>query len=112
MNVFLFVFDDSRMTREQVWLRLNKLPEIGHWYSLFGNTFCLASKQSAQSLAARLREEVIPEVRFLIVEVDAAKKGGWMPREIWDFLNQPDAMTPYNHAKGENAQREGELSRH
>jgi len=112
MNAFLFVFDDTHLTREQVWTRLNKLPEIGHWYSLFGNTFCLASEHSAQSLAARVREEIIPEVRFLIVEIDARKKGGWLPREIWDFLDRPEASSLYNHPRNEKPQREGELSRH
>jgi hypothetical protein len=92
MNAYLLVFDDSRLTREQVWRKLNKLPEIGQWYSIFGNTFCLASDQTAQSLAAKLREEVIPEVRFVISEIDAHKKGGWLPREIWDFIDEPKAL--------------------
>ncbi|MGA8169581.1 MAG: hypothetical protein WB816_01895 [Methylocystis sp.] len=95
-----------------MWRKLNELPEIGHWYSLFGNTFCLASKQSAQRLAARLREEVLPEVKFLIVEIDATKKGGWLPGEIWDFLNRPEATTLFSYARGENSQREDELSSH
>jgi hypothetical protein len=112
MKAFLLVFDSSRISRDQVSRLLDKISQVRHWYSFFDNTFCLASEQSAKWLAARLRDEVIPEIRFLIVEIEADKKGGWLPREIWDFLNQPEAPALYNYARGGNSQREDELSRH
>lgn len=92
MNAFLFVFDSSRVSREQVWRKLDKIAEIENWYSLFANTFCIASEQNAKWLAARLRDDVIPDVRFLIVEIDPIKRGGWLPRELWEFLSEPTTV--------------------
>lgn len=90
MRAFLLVFDSSKISRDLVSRRIDKISEIGNWYALFDNTFCIASDQSASWLAARLREDVIPDVRFMVAEVQKGKKGGWLPKVIWEFLNQPE----------------------
>lgn len=92
MKAFLLVFDSSKISRELVSRRLDKISEIVNWYSLFDNTFCIASDQDARWLAARLRDDVIPDIRFLITEVEKGKKGGWLPRVIWEFLNRPEPV--------------------
>jgi hypothetical protein len=90
VKAFLLVFDGSKISRDLVSRRLDKISEISNWYSLFDNTFCIASDRDARWLAARLRDETIPDVRFVIAEVEQGKKGGWLPRVIWNFLNRPE----------------------
>jgi hypothetical protein len=89
MKAFLLVFDSSAVSRDAVHRKLDAIPEITNWYSILDNSFCLASDQDAKWLAARLRDDVIPETRFIVTEVEKHKKGGWLPREIWEFLARP-----------------------
>jgi len=89
MKAFLLVYDSSKISRDLVARRLNKIPEITEWYGLFDNTFCMASDKDARWLAECCREQVIPDVRFMITEVEREKKGGWLPKIIWRFLNHP-----------------------
>lgn len=89
MKAFLLVFDSSVISRDEMHRKLDRITEIANWYSLLDNTFCLASDRDAKWLAARLREDVIPNTRFIVTEVEKHKKGGWLPREIWEFLARP-----------------------
>ncbi|TDX62783.1 hypothetical protein EDE12_109119 [Methylosinus sp. sav-2] len=91
MNAFLLVYDSSRTSRDLVSRRLDKIAEITNWYAVFDNTFCISSERDARWLAAQIREEVIPDVRFIVTEIETKKKGGWLPRIIWDFINRPQS---------------------
>jgi hypothetical protein len=89
MNAFLLVYDSSKVSRDHVSRRLDTIEEITNWYALFDNTFCISSERDARWLAAQIREKVLPEVRFIVTEIENRKKGGWLPRIIWDFINRP-----------------------
>jgi hypothetical protein len=91
MKAFLLVFDGSKISRDLVSRRLDKIPEVSNWYSLFDNTFCVSTDRDARWLAAQIRETVLPEVRFIVTEIESRKKGGWLPRIIWDFINRPQS---------------------
>jgi hypothetical protein len=89
VNAFLLVYDSSKISRDLVARRLDDIAEITNWYAVFDNTFCISSERDARWLAAQIREKVIPEVRFIVTEIETRKKGGWLPRIIWDFINRP-----------------------
>jgi hypothetical protein len=91
MNAFILVYDGSKISRDRVSRRLEKIDEITNWYAVFDNTFCISCEKDARWLAAQIREKVIPDIRFIVTEIDTKKKGGWLPRVIWDFINRPRA---------------------
>jgi hypothetical protein len=95
MEAFLFVFDNSKISRELVIKRLDKIRAIQNWYAFFDNTFCLASNKDARTLSQLVRD-ALPEVRFVIVEVDPQKKGGWLPKSVWTFLSHPEPADAHN----------------
>ncbi len=91
MKAFLLVFDQSRIDRETVLRQIDKMHEIANWYALFGNTMCIASDLDSRSLS-RLIRDAFPGLRFIVSEVDPQHKGGWLPKPVWSFLNDPDAV--------------------
>lgn len=95
MEAFLFVFDNSQISRKLVIKQLDKIGAIQNWYAFFENTFCLASNQDARTLSKNVRD-ALPEVRFIITEIDPKKKGGWLPKSVWAFLNQPEPAEASN----------------
>ncbi len=88
MNAFLFVFNNSEITRKIVTGRLDKMPNIANWYAFFENALCLASEDDAKSISQQIRMD-FPDLHFIVAEVDPKKKGGWLPKSIWTFLNRP-----------------------
>ncbi len=88
MKAYLLVFDRSQISRDAMTALIDRISDIENWNAFFENAICVASKKSAQSLSQQIRAE-IPEQRFIITEVEAGKKAGWLPRSIWAFLNRP-----------------------
>jgi len=88
MKAYLLVFDSRQFGRKLVTQRLDKMPSIVNWYAFFENVLCLASEDDAKEVSSLVRE-AFPDLRFLVTEVDPGKKGGWLPRSIWEFLNEP-----------------------
>ena len=91
MKAYLFVFDPSRVNRDQVIRKIDRISEIGNWYALFVNTMCLASDLDSHSLSKTIRD-AFPELRFIVTEVDPKHKGGWLPKPVWSFLNDPQPV--------------------
>ena len=87
MKAYLLVFDRSQIPRSIMADTIDR-SDIENWNAFFENAICFASKKDAHSLSQQIRAE-IPEQRFIITEVEAGKKAGWLPRSIWAFLNRP-----------------------
>ncbi len=88
MKAYLLVFDESQITRKEVIKVVDKMPEIVNWHAFFGNTMCLVSSLAAKALATRFNR-MMPDLRYLITEVEPDQKGGRMPRSVLDLLNSP-----------------------
>jgi len=91
MKAYLLVFDQSQASREEMTGRIDKIGDIENWYAFFENAICIASKKDARSLSQQIHSD-LPGQRFIITEAEAGKKGGWLPRSIWAFLNQPEPV--------------------
>ena len=91
MKAYLLVFDQSQVTREIMVETIDKISDIQNWYAFFDNTICLASEKDARSLSHLLHAE-LPKQRFIITEIGSQKKGGWLPKSIWAFLNHPEPV--------------------
>ena len=69
-------------------------PEIVNWMRPFPDAFVVVSDKSASRLR-QVIHGVFPNDRLLIVEIQPGHKDGWLPREVWDFINNPKpAKTP------------------
>jgi len=88
VKVYLLVFDTSQATRDEVIKRIDRLQPVVNWQAFFENAICLVSDEEARSLSRLIRAD-FPKLRFLLSEVDPQSKAGWLPKSIWDFLNNP-----------------------
>ena len=90
MSAFLVVFDGSQIKRDTVTKKIDKLPSIRDWYAFLSNTICLISDEGAPILSKQFRT-AFPDLRFIIVEIEAEKRGGWLPKSVWEFIRKAQA---------------------
>jgi hypothetical protein len=91
MRVHLLTFNDAEVSRDEVLEAINRVSSVKNWIAFLPASICLASELPAQSLAREIRQ-LMPTVHFLLVEIDQTKKNGWLPRQVWDFINRPQAV--------------------
>jgi hypothetical protein len=84
------VFDETQIARTVITGKIDRMSEIPNWYAFLNNTICFVSELSAKRLARQFRD-AFPDLRFIVVEIDAGKKGGWLPKSVWEFINDPQA---------------------
>ena len=88
MKAHLLVFDGDRTNLKKVIKIVDKMPEIVNWHVVFDNTLCLASSMEAKRLASRLNDS-LPDIRYLISEIEPDKKGGRMNSTVFELMNSP-----------------------
>lgn len=88
MNAHLLVFDSSQIRRSVVTKIIDRLPEIKNWYAFLDNTICIVTDDDAGMLSDLLHKK-LPEIRFIVTEIEPQKKGGWLPKSVWKFMNHP-----------------------
>ena len=88
MKTYILVFNDAQVDRKRLQQAVDRIEAVANWYAFFGNVMCLASDKSARVLSTSLRRD-FPNLNFLITPVDPEQTGGWMPRSVWSFLNDP-----------------------
>ena len=92
MKAFLLAFDHSRVTRDMAIRCVDTMDAVANWYAVFDNTIIIASHSTSQELSAEIRHR-FPDLKFIVSEVDAQHKAGWLPRPVWNFLNEPRSAT-------------------
>jgi hypothetical protein len=91
MKAYLLVFEASEVDRKVVKAVIDTLPEIQNWHAFFGNTMCLAADIGAKRLARRINE-ALPQLTYILTEVQPDHKGGRIPRSVLSFLNEPQPV--------------------
>ena len=69
---------------------VDNVHDIENWYALFDGTLLFASRASIQQISAIIRQS-FPDLKFIVIEVDPKQKAGWLPRSVWNFLDDPHA---------------------
>ena len=87
---FLLVFNGSQINRRAVTTRIDSVAAIANWMAFFENAICLVSASSARELSDRLRE-VLPDVQFILTELETGRRNGWLPKSVWSFMRHPEA---------------------
>lgn len=88
MSAFLLDFDSSQVAREKITAQIDRMAAVHDWYAFLANTICLISDEEAPALS-RLLRRAMPELRFIVVEIEPRKKGGWLPKTVWEFIRKP-----------------------
>jgi hypothetical protein len=67
---------------------IDSIESIVNWSAFLPSGICLVSSASAKEVARDIRR-ALPNTRFLVVEIEPGKKNGWLPKNVWRFINEP-----------------------
>lgn len=88
-KTYLLAYSSTLGTKEQVKACLNKIPQITHWRTDLPSAFYLVSESNAKELTVLIRE-CRGGGRFLITEISASNKQGWITPESWHLINNQE----------------------
>lgn len=87
MKAYLLTFDIHylKFNYRVIHDKITKFSEVTDWFHFMESSYILISKSPASVLGEKIRN-VIPEHRFLIVEIDLRERDGWLPKEAWEWI--------------------------
>ena len=88
MKAHILIFDNDVIDLRKMIKIVDAMSEITNWHVAFDNTICIASEANAKALAGKFNEK-LPDIRYLISEVQPERKGGRMNKSILTLLNAP-----------------------
>ena len=91
MKSYLLVYNGTQATRRSVTARIDSMDAIANWIAFFENALCLVSELNVGELTEKIHV-AIPDVQFVITPLDKAKKNGWLPKSVWNFMNLPSPV--------------------
>ena len=87
MKSYLFTYSQA-CTQAQAHAVLNDTEGVQTWVAPFPYSAILVSRLNTQDLSAILRDR-LPNVWFMITEMDQQTVNGWLPGNLWDYVNAP-----------------------
>ena len=87
MKAYLSAYGQA-LTQAQVHALLNETNAIETWIAPFPSAAILVSNLSAQDLGAVLHRR-LSDAWFLVTELNPASVDGWLPENLWSYVNQP-----------------------
>ncbi len=67
---------------------LNDTQAVETWVAPFPYAAILVSKRNVHDLAAVLRDR-LPGVWFMVTELNSHAVQGWLPGNLWEYVNDP-----------------------
>ena len=89
MKSYLLTYSQA-ITPAQVQHMLNETGAVETWVAPFPYAAILVSKLNVHDIAAILHNR-LPGVWFMVTELDAAAVQGWLPKDLWEYVNDPQA---------------------
>ncbi len=87
MKAYLLAYSQA-CTPQHVQHQLNDMRAVSTWITPFPFAAIVVSDHSVNDLAAVLRER-LPGVWFMVTELRGSSVQGWLPRDLWDYVNCP-----------------------
>ena len=87
MKAYLFAYSQA-CVQSQLHAVLNDTAGVETWVAPFPYAAILVSKLSATDLGAVLRGR-LPGAWLMVTEVNARTVDGWLPRDLWKYVNNP-----------------------
>ena len=94
MKAYLFAYSQA-WTQAQVHAVLNDTNAIETWIAPFPSAAVLISDLSAQDLGAVLHRR-LSDAWFIVTELNPASVDGWLPNNLWSYVNQPEQALSLN----------------
>lgn len=88
MNKYLITYDLKDKMRNYNSLH-TAIMSLGPWWHYLESTWIVKSYLSADQLWPYLGRHISNIDRLIIVRIDTTNKSGWLPRDAWNWLDQP-----------------------
>lgn len=104
MKSYLFTYSQA-CTQTQAHAILDATQAIDTWIAPFPYAAILVSRLDVQDLTNVLAG-LLPDVWFMVTEVNRQSTNGWLPGELWLYVNEPsEAWTKKIFADAPKAKR-------
>lgn len=90
---YIFIYNNSLGTREEIKCILDSLPEILHWRFELPYTFFLVSEETANGLAKKIQKVLGDNGKFLLSEYSENSQG-LLSEKSWRFLESKEPSRP------------------
>ncbi len=87
MRPYLFAYSQA-CPQAHAHAVLNDTQGVDTWVAPFPYAAILVSRLSTQDLSAILRER-LPGVWFMVTEMSTQSVNGWLPGNLWEYVNNP-----------------------
>ena len=87
MKSYLFTYGQA-CTQAYAHAILDATQAIDTWVAPFPYAAILVSRLDVQDLASVLRGR-LPDVWFMVTEVNPQSVNGWLPADLWLYVNNP-----------------------
>ena len=87
MKAYLFAYSQA-WTQAEVHAILNHTQAVETWIAPFPYAAILVSNLNAQDLGAVLHRR-LSDAWFVVTELNPASVDGWLPSNLWSYVNQP-----------------------
>ena len=94
MKPYLFTYSQA-CTPIQVQYLLNDSNAFETWVSPFPYAAIVVSKLTVHELGAIIRER-LPGVWFMVTELHSSTVQGWIPGDLWQYVNDPQGTWTRN----------------
>ena len=87
MKPFLFAYSQA-CHQAHAHAVLNDTQGVDTWVAPFPYAAILISRLDTQDLSAVLRDR-LPGVWFMVTEMNPQSVNGWLPGNLWEYVNDP-----------------------
>lgn len=94
-KLYLFMVDflDAAFNADALFIYLRDSYAITRWSNPLPGVFMFKSSLSGPYLSEALRR-IVNGAKCLLIEGNPNNKGGWLPKEAWEWFNPPKAALP------------------
>ncbi len=103
MKPYLFAYSQA-CPQAHAHAVLNDSQGVDTWVAPFPYAAILVSRLNTQDLSAILRDR-LPGVWFMVTELDPKSVNGWLPGNLWEYVNDPQKAWTRNLLKGLSSTR-------
>jgi len=88
-KAYLLTFDrDDNRNYKVVHDKLINLPSVITWWHYIASCYILISDTNTASKLTSEIVKVLPNKRFLLVEINLNNRNGWLPVEAWTWIKK------------------------
>lgn len=84
---FILAFNDEQITRPDLTNLIDSMEEIVNWSAFFPGAIVVVSELGVKEICDAINQKREKKFQYLLIEPKG--KNGWLPKDVWTFINIP-----------------------